>query len=312
MECGAHPVLSPALGNACAERDGVVVGSLPRDSDGARALYENLGRLHTTELLSTGRIAGHSAPRAFALTHLPIPAKALLARSVFFRGIVCGARDTAPAQDGAEPLRYRGAPCLAAHARPTERAADARLRGASEAAESPDPSAIDLDAPLHDLGLDSLESIQLGDRLSTLLGSALPATLAFNYPTPSAIAALLLERAEAANSTPSVHSGTTKPIVEKLRHVSLAALKSSGLLAALMAQPDGGPLPEPAEPKQEPKLRADDETIAIIGMACRAPGGVMDAEAYWQLFQEERDAIQAFPERWCPETMSDPESRRSG
>ena len=37
--------------------------------------------------------------------------------------------------------------------------------------------------------------------------------------------------------------------------------------------------------------RARHEPIAIVGMACRLPGGVNDTDAFWQLLTEGRDAV---------------------
>ncbi|WP_443049779.1 type I polyketide synthase, partial [Streptomyces sp. HD] len=47
----------------------------------------------------------------------------------------------------------------------------------------------------------------------------------------------------------------------------------------------------------------DDEPLAIVGMACRYPGGVRDAEDLWRLLSEGRDELSDFPtdrgwDRW--------------
>ncbi|WP_208948750.1 type I polyketide synthase [Streptomyces subrutilus] len=57
-----------------------------------------------------------------------------------------------------------------------------------------------------------------------------------------------------------------------------------------------------------------DEPIAIVGMACRLPGGVAGPEDLWQLLQERREGMTAFPEDrgWDLEGLYDPNPDSAG
>lgn len=55
------------------------------------------------------------------------------------------------------------------------------------------------------------------------------------------------------------------------------------------------------------------EPIAIVGMGMRLPGGVYDAESYWQLLRSGIDAVVQVPkERWDIDTLYDPDSTAPG
>ncbi len=57
---------------------------------------------------------------------------------------------------------------------------------------------------------------------------------------------------------------------------------------------------------------ASSEPVAIIAMACRTPGDVVDAEGYWALLDQGRDAVGPFPERWDTEALYDPDPEAAG
>ncbi|MDX3234013.1 beta-ketoacyl synthase N-terminal-like domain-containing protein, partial [Streptomyces sp. ME19-01-6] len=63
----------------------------------------------------------------------------------------------------------------------------------------------------------------------------------------------------------------------------------------------------------EPPAKADD-AIAIIGMACRFPGGVSTPEEFWDLILMERDAIANFPTNrgWDLEGIFHPDPEHKG
>ncbi|MDC3987763.1 type I polyketide synthase [Polyangium jinanense] len=112
-----------------------------------------------------------------------------------------------------------------------------------------------------ELGMGSLSSLKLVDRLETSLGISIPKTAAFDHPTPEALAGFLsgLLGGESVKESPREGGG------------------------------EGADLHEP---------------IAIVGVACRLPGGVRTPEAFWDLLRQGRDAITEVPrDRWDPDAL---------
>ncbi|MBN1489666.1 MAG: SDR family NAD(P)-dependent oxidoreductase [Phycisphaerae bacterium] len=70
---------------------------------------------------------------------------------------------------------------------------------------------------------------------------------------------------------------------------------------------------EALEKQLEATRRAGSEPIAIVGMACRFPGGVADPEAFWRLMRDGIDAVtEVPPSRWDVDAYYDPDPDAAG
>ncbi|MFG2747845.1 SDR family NAD(P)-dependent oxidoreductase, partial [Streptomyces xanthophaeus] len=89
---------------------------------------------------------------------------------------------------------------------------------------------------------------------------------------------------------------------------------TSSAVARLLLSEVGGAEPAVVAVRSQRRRPKVDEPLAIVGMACRYPGGVSNPEELWQLVAEGRDAISGLPSDrgWDLERLYNPDPEKTG
>ena len=250
VEVSPHPVLGVALAQGTEDDESaVVVGSLRRDRGGLDQALLALAEVHVLGVpVAWDRV--QSTPHA---RRVDLPTYAFQHRHYWLDD-----DDPVPAADVSS---WREEVMALPEAERLGRLV-ALVAGEAATLLGRSGQAIRTDMALRQQGFDSLMVVELRNRLSARTNVALPAALAFDYPTPAAIAALLLTHTDSSRVT------------------STTAAASPALPPARLPSPDR------------------DDPIAIVSMACRLPDGIETPEAFWDLLVEGREASGPFPKRW--------------
>ncbi|MEW2404437.1 SDR family NAD(P)-dependent oxidoreductase [Streptomyces sp. NPDC046862] len=120
-----------------------------------------------------------------------------------------------------------------------------------------DPETVRATRPFKELGFDSLTAVDFRNRLTTATGLRLPVSVVFDHPSPRRMVGALY--AELFGDAPDARTTATADAVSARRRA------------------------------------ADGEPLAVVGMACRFPGGVSSPEDLWHMLTEGRDGITGFP-----------------
>ncbi|WP_255325384.1 beta-ketoacyl synthase N-terminal-like domain-containing protein, partial [Streptomyces gardneri] len=134
---------------------------------------------------------------------------------------------------------------------------------------------IEVDRTFREAGCTSLTGVDLRNRINAAFGVRMAPSMIFDFPTPEALAEQLLV---------VVHGE--------------AAANLAGAEPAPVVTAAGGV----------------DEPVAIVGMACRLPGGVASPEDLWRLVAGGGDAISEFPQDrgWDVEGLYHPDPEHPG
>ncbi|MEU5980653.1 SDR family NAD(P)-dependent oxidoreductase, partial [Streptomyces sp. NPDC047315] len=168
------------------------------DTDRARMARTGIGALTTERglaLFDTSWRHGNPQLLAVELDTQALAAQPAAALPPLFRALTRAvtARRTAAADSGAEAphwaRRLAGLPADEQH----RVLLDLVCTHAAAVLGHAGAEAIHADTPFKDVGFDSLTAVELRNKLSAATGLRLPATVVFRYPTPSAVAAHLLE-----------------------------------------------------------------------------------------------------------------------
>ena len=277
VECGPHPILAGSIQDTIEHAMGAgetrhaVIGTLRRNEGGMDQFWRSAARAYAHGVPVNW---GSCVPGA-SLVDLPTYA---FQRQRHWASEIApwGARDSRSSDPASKPARPPARPAGPpagdeAAPRHTGQALSpateegellAAVRNSAAAVLGDDSGGeIQPTRTFKDQGLDSYDAIELTDRLSAETGLPLSPSLPFEHPTPAALARYLSD-----------------------------ALKrqGSGAVAATVSRP--GPRPGPAASVPE-----GPDPIAVVGMSCRYPGGIVSPEDLWNAVAHEVTAFTEFP-----------------
>ncbi|WP_371858783.1 type I polyketide synthase [Streptomyces chrestomyceticus] len=265
LELGPDSVLSAMAQECLTDGDSLAVPLMRRDRPEVATLLAAVARTH----VRGGRVDWPAVlPKA---PHVDLPTYAFQRRRYWLADVRERSAETTNAGADAVPAGPGDTPDVAPA--PTVTTDDEVLRlvtdacaqvlggpgagtaGGDAADDGTRAAAFDPRRAFRDAGLTSMGAVELRNRLATATGLTLSASLAFDHPTPLALAAHLVDRL------------TGRP----------------GTL--------GGPALGTAATVDGP----GDDPVVIVGMGCRFPGAVASPEDLWELVRDGRDAVSAFP-----------------
>ncbi|MEU3694018.1 type I polyketide synthase, partial [Streptomyces narbonensis] len=135
---------------------------------------------------------------------------------------------------------------------------------------------IEADRTFREAGCTSLTGVDLRNRINAAFGVRMAPSMIFDFPTPEALA--------------------------------------EQLLVVVHGEAAGKPAAGAERAPVETAAGAVDEPVAIVGMACRLPGGVASPEDLWRLVAGGGDAISEFPQDrgWDVEGLYHPDPEHPG
>ncbi|MEU0939156.1 type I polyketide synthase, partial [Embleya sp. NPDC005971] len=277
IESSAHPVLTTGILETIEDTgsDAAAFGTLRRNQGGSERFRTALGEAHVRGVA----VDWHPALVAGAC-RVDLPTYAFQRERHWL-----GSAVDAPTDDGSRPSAPVGGPAALP---PEEREQAIRELTFAHAATVLGRRALgpaDAEQTFKALGLDSPSAVEFRNRINTDTGLRLPTTLAYDHPTPVAV----------------------------VRHLTALIAEATGGQSAADPTAVAGSAPGSGT-KQAAGSPTDDDPIAIVGMACRLPGGIASPEDLWRLVAAGGEAITPFPDDrgWDLAGLYDPDSAKAG